>query len=66
MKRSLTAPLVGLGLGASALGGAAYVGGGTHCTEGRVVRNTARSAMAGGAAPVRLTCSAAGEKAPNA
>ena len=42
MKRSLTAPLVGLGLGASALGGAAYVGGGTHCTEGRVVESLAQ------------------------
>lgn len=42
MKRSLTAPLVGFGIGATALGGAAYVGSSARCEEGRVVETLAQ------------------------
>lgn len=42
MKRSITAPLVGLGIGATALGGATYVGSSTRCDEGRVVDTLAQ------------------------
>ena len=58
MKRSLTAPLVGLGLGATALGGATYVGSSTRCNEGRVVESLAQCQSIVGAANAHQ-CSAA-------
>lgn len=38
-KRSLKAPLIGLGAGAAILGGFAWYGSGTTCTEGKVAEN---------------------------
>ena len=41
-KRSISPPLIGLGVGAVLLGGFAWYGSRTTCTEGRVVENVAQ------------------------
>lgn len=41
-KRSLKAPLIGLGAGAALLGSFAWMSSGTVCTEGRIVENPAQ------------------------
>ncbi len=66
MKRSLTAPIVGLGLGATALGGAAYVGGGTRCVEGRVIQSLAQCQSIVGAASANVCATAFGAFSPGA
>jgi hypothetical protein len=59
MKRSLKAPLVGLGLGATALGGAALYAGGTRCVEGRVVDSLAQCSVLAGGASNAAVCATA-------
>jgi hypothetical protein len=66
MKRALKAPLIGLGLGATALGGATYVGGSTRCSEGRVVESLAQCQSIVGAASANVCASAFSAFSPGA
>ncbi|MET0605480.1 MAG: hypothetical protein ABWZ80_03420 [Beijerinckiaceae bacterium] len=66
MKRSLTAPIVGLGLGATALGGAAVYGAGARCHEGRVVDSLAQCTSIVGASGAAACATAFGAFSPGA